>query len=302
MTDFTGTPIPHEASDGFVMSLIVDVAITNVVTSRTWAYAGWPVNVTVTVENLGDLAFLGIYCGVRAYANNSLIGSGLVGPVFLPGEAVDLIFTWNTTGLPEGHYEIRAEADIMDPYEINTANNEFTDSSVAIVTVLKDIAITNVVPSAYLPYEGWLVDITVTVKNQGETNENFEVKAYYDDSLIGTAPLSLASLEEINLHFTWDIATAELYRNYTIRAEATLLPLEYNETNNSFIDGVVQARLMGDINNDRTVDIVDVSFVAYAFGSYPGHPRWDEEADLNLDSFVDIQDVGSVAFNFGRTY
>jgi hypothetical protein len=214
---------------------------------------------------------------------------------------VDLVFTWDTTGLTEGHYVIRAEADIV-PYEMNTTNNQFTDGTVAIVTVLKDIAITSVVPSANLPYEGWLVDITVTVENLGETDETFDAKAYYDDNLIGTIPVSLASHTQTNVTFTWDIDTAELYHNYTISAEITLLPLEYDWTNNMYVDGTVQARIMGDVNNDQSVDIADVSFVAYAFGSYPGHPRWDERADLNNDDFVDITDVGLAAFNFGRTY
>ena len=37
-----------------------------------------------------------------------------------------------------------------------------------------------------------------------------------------------------------------------------------------------------DINNDGVVDMLDISIAAYAFGSYPGHPRWNPLADVNL--------------------
>jgi hypothetical protein len=66
-------------------------------------------------------------------------------------------------------------------------------------------------------------------------------------------------------------------------------------------DGWVKVKILGDINGDDKVDIQDVAQGAAAFGSYPGHERWDPEADLNKDDKVDIQDVAMVASNFGRT-
>jgi hypothetical protein len=127
------------------------------------------------------------------------------------------------------------------------------------------------------------------------------VKAYYDGNEIGTIPVNLDVSEEATVIFSWNVSTVELYHNYTLSAEASQLPFEYNTTNNLFIDGIVSVRMMGDLNNDQKVDIEDIAIVAYAFGSYPGHPRWNPEADLNFDLFVDIQDIAMVAFNFGRT-
>ena len=57
----------------------------------------------------------------------------------------------------------------------------------------------------------------------------------------------------------------------------------------------------GDVNNDGTVDIIDVVIAAKAFASYPGHPRWDPRADMNADYVVDIFDVVLIVANFGRT-
>jgi len=58
----------------------------------------------------------------------------------------------------------------------------------------------------------------------------------------------------------------------------------------------------GDINRDGKVDIEDVAIAAKAFGSHPGHPRWNPVADQNEDGKIDIRDIALVAKNFGKTY
>mgnify|MGYP000035217111 CR=1 FL=1 len=58
----------------------------------------------------------------------------------------------------------------------------------------------------------------------------------------------------------------------------------------------------GDINGDQKVDIRDIAITAYAFGSYPGHSRWDPLADINGDGRVNIRDIAFVAYNYGNTY
>jgi len=58
--------------------------------------------------------------------------------------------------------------------------------------------------------------------------------------------------------------------------------------------------LLGDLNGDGVVDIDDVIIPALAFGSYPGHPKWNALADLTGDELVDIDDVMLVALHFGE--
>lgn len=63
--------------------------------------------------------------------------------------------------------------------------------------------------------------------------------------------------------------------------------------------------LEGDINGDGVVDMQDISFVAYYFGSFNGtkaHPHgWNPQADINGDQKVDMIDIAIVARNFGKT-
>jgi hypothetical protein len=54
-----------------------------------------------------------------------------------------------------------------------------------------------------------------------------------------------------------------------------------------------------DINTDGKVDIRDVTIVAKAYYSYPGHPNWNEKADLDNNQKVDIVDISKVAIKFG---
>jgi len=66
-------------------------------------------------------------------------------------------------------------------------------------------------------------------------------------------------------------------------------------------NGSISVKWLTDLNGDRKVDIRDIVIVALAYGSYPGHPRWNPVADLNKDSIVDIRDLAMVAKDFGKT-
>jgi hypothetical protein len=60
--------------------------------------------------------------------------------------------------------------------------------------------------------------------------------------------------------------------------------------------------LCSDVNGDGVVDILDISTVATAYGSYPGHPKWNSGADLNNDGVVDMLDIAVVAKDFGKKW
>jgi len=49
------------------------------------------------------------------------------------------------------------------------------------------------------------------------------------------------------------------------------------------------------------VDMKDIAIAAMAFGSYPGHPRWNLIVDINQDNHVDMRDIALIARNFGKT-
>jgi len=48
--------------------------------------------------------------------------------------------------------------------------------------------------------------------------------------------------------------------------------------------------LLGDLNQDGNVNILDVVQFTYAYNSTPANPNWNSQADLNSDSIVNIFD------------
>jgi hypothetical protein len=56
--------------------------------------------------------------------------------------------------------------------------------------------------------------------------------------------------------------------------------------------------LFGDLNADGRLDMADIAIAAAAFGSYPGHPRWNPSADVNKDYVVNLFDIALIAQRF----
>ncbi|MEM2292371.1 MAG: ABC transporter substrate-binding protein [Nitrososphaerota archaeon] len=50
---------------------------------------------------------------------------------------------------------------------------------------------------------------------------------------------------------------------------------------------------------DLKVDMKDVAMASKAFGSMPGHPRWNTLCDINFDYKVDMKDIAGISKSFG---
>ena len=294
LLDSLNQPIEHETTDGFFSTLIRDIAITNVTPSREWAYAGWIINITVTIKNEGNTNET---FNVRTYYNNNLLDEITITNL-TPSEERNILFQWNTTGISDGNYTIRAEADIL-PDEIDTADNSFTDGTILIMTKVHDISITELnVPD--IVYQGWIVNLTVTVKNKGDLPETFELEAYYNGNLIESITITnLAPTNESIVTFTWNTTEVTPCRNYTITVKTSLIPYELNITDNTAICNV-KVRYMGDVNGDGMVDVMDILSVAESYGAYPTSSRWNPHYDLDQNLIIDILDILIIATNYGK--
>jgi parallel beta-helix repeat protein len=109
-----------------------DVAVTNVLTSRTVVGQGYDLNITVTAANLGTYPET---FNVTVDANAASIGSQTV---ILPiGSSANFTLVWNTKSFPYSNHTISAYAWPV-PGETNIANNNFT-SGVVTVTISGDL-------------------------------------------------------------------------------------------------------------------------------------------------------------------
>ncbi len=133
---------------------------------------------------------------------------------------------------------------------------------------LHDVAVVNVVPSTVRAVVGTIVNMNVTVKNEGAMTETFNVTSYYNNNTIGTqAVTGLAPSAISTLTFNWN-TNAVPPGNYTIKAEASTVPEETDTADNVYVDG--------------TVTIVKPPTASFTY--YPSNPRINEPVLLNASS------------------
>jgi ABC-type transport system substrate-binding protein len=98
--------------------------------------------------------------------------------------------------------------------------------------------------------------------------------------------------------------TGPLYKDQTIIVTYKFTITVTNPDHTEIVEGTYKhytwSTYKEDLNLDMFVDGLDISPAARAFGSRPGHPRWNSRCDLNLDYFVDGLDISRVARNFGK--
>jgi len=172
-----------------------------------------------------------------------------------------------------------------------------------LVLILRhDVAVVYVASSTLETYIGRVVNVTVTVKNNGDVAENLTVKAYHNDTVIGTFDVTnLAAGENTTMMFNWNTSDVVAGHSYTIKANATLVPYEADTTNNELVDGTVKVKIIGDVTNDNTVDIDDLIAWDLAYGTYEGGPNWNPQADINGNSEVDKDDGILIIQNYHST-
>jgi hypothetical protein len=59
--------------------------------------------------------------------------------------------------------------------------------------------------------------------------------------------------------------------------------------------------LLGDVNRDGAVSLVDLAVLAAAYGSRPGDANWNQDADLNNDGRVSLTDLAILAADYGKS-
>jgi hypothetical protein len=98
-----------------------------------------------------------------------------------------------------------------------------------------------------------------------------------------------------------------LWENYEVRAKLANWTLDLGSTGRDdyYGYGLVNGwtpnqRPVGDINNDFDCELRDVYAVAKAYGSYPGHPRWDPRTDIDINNLVDAKDYYTVCRHYGE--
>jgi hypothetical protein len=64
---------------------------------------------------------------------------------------------------------------------------------------------------------------------------------------------------------------------------------------------VSPSALPTDLNMDGTVNILDITVVAKAYGTKLGDEKWNPAADLDRNGIINILDISKVARDYGKT-
>jgi serine protease AprX len=162
-----------------------------------------------------------------------------------------------------------------------------------------DVSVIEAVPSKTVASGNVTIDVTVT--NQGDYTETFNVTAYANTTTLGTIQTTLTSGSNATLTFIWDTASFPK-GNYTLSAIAPLLPNETKNADNPPTTNWVVVTITGDIDGDFKVGLTDLHLLAAAYGSKPGDPNWNPNADIDNSGTVNLPDLFALSQNYGQHY
>ena len=225
-----------------------DLEVTSVTTSVVEAKPGTIIDIDINITNTGTPSES---FNVTTYYDSTEMNTTEL-PALGTGENITLNVAWNTTGMAEGNYTMKAYAWPVTN-ETDTTDNTYINGEVKITSLIHDVAVTNITASPSIVPVGDTVNITVTAKNKGTEIETFNVTAYYDDDTIGTQTVTDLDpdMEEI-LSFLWD-TTGITPGYYTVAITAESVSGETDTADNL---GTAQVHL---INHDVAVTSVTLS-------------------------------------------
>jgi parallel beta-helix repeat protein len=210
---------------------------------------------------------------------------------------------------PTGNFTLEASAngttillaDYAQISEIPTDPYIITRNETAIVLRNTNIAATNVTQSKNVVGQGYSSSISVTVQNQGNLEETFNVTLYVNTTIIASQAVTLTNGNSSIITFAWNTST-QVYGNYTINAYAWPVLGETYTADNNLTGGTVKLTIAGDINGDFTVDIYDAILLAGHFNQNPSNTLWNANSDINSDNIVDIYDAIILANHYNQHY
>jgi hypothetical protein len=162
------------------------------------------------------------------------------------------------------------------------------------------VAITDIKLSKTIVGQNYSLDINVTAVNPGDYTETFNVTIYANTTFVALQTITLEIGASTTVTFTWN-TTGFAKGNYTISAIADIVPDETDTADNTFVDGWVKVVTPGNVNGDEIVDMKDITIILRAYGTIPGHPNYNANADVNCDGIVDMKDITITLRNYGQT-
>lgn len=330
--DSTSYPIPYSKFDGYFNNMLVPKlhVVPEKVVGPQWL-PGTNFTITVTVESIENLyayefklkydSAVLICFGMIVHSpfdetryithfsvNNSVGEAWVRTQYYTPAKPLT---TYLNASLVTLFFRVRrigkSELQLTDTHLIDVEGNklthEFTDGYFA--TLVVDAAVISATLYPNKVYQGWLVFINITFFNDGNLTLSFEFKVYCDNLIINRSTINGLMPGEVRVvTLAWNTTNMSPYYdyNYTVKVEIPPLQYEVDVADNTLCDGRILIKMPGDVNGDGIVELTDFLIVSDAFGSYPGHSRWNPDCDFNQDGIIELLDFLILSQNFAKTY
>jgi hypothetical protein len=173
-----------------------------------------------------------------------------------------------------------------------------------------DVAVTNVKPLKNFIGQGYRGRINVTVTNQGDFTETFDLTlsagTMPPTTTMRTVTVSnLLAGETRTITMAWNTSQPSLWAkaNYTIIMAYANLPGDADPADNTCTDGWIFVSIPGDTAAEyRLVDIFDVVKITGIYEYYPTDPGYDPNSDIDDNDFVDIFDVVACTSHYDESW
>ncbi|MEM2702776.1 MAG: dockerin type I domain-containing protein [Candidatus Bathyarchaeia archaeon] len=178
-----------------------------------------------------------------------------------------------------------------------------TDDGTVHVTMgeIHDIAVVDVTPPKTVVGQGYTMNISITVANQGDFTETFNITLYANTTAIETKEITVQNGASTTVTFTWN-TTGFAKGNYTLWAYAWPVQDETNTEDNTYINGLISVTIPGDVDGDFKVTMTDIILLIKAFGSKIGQSKYNPNCDINNDGIINMDDIMIALKSFGKIY
>jgi len=167
-----------------------------------------------------------------------------------------------------------------------------------------DIAVLELTHSKQIVGQGYPVEIKISVKNQGNYSETFNLTIYANTTIIATfTNITLLSGNTTILAFTWN-TTSAAKGNYTIKAYVVPIIGERELSDNTLVSYVFVACFC-DVDANGKVEAKDIALIISAYGKTyktPGwyEPDWYSNYDVDCNGKIEAIDIAYAIANYGR--
>ncbi len=209
--------------------------------------------------------------------------------------------------LYQGPYQNETGSDgIVDfPYYIESLNIDhypLMNTWIPTPSGEHDIAAINLTASKSTVGQGYQCRINVTVENQGQYAETFQVTLYANTTAIGQQTIhNLPDGSAIIVEFNWNTGGYSK-GNYTISVVAGSVPGETHTADNTLVGSSVVVAIPGDVDGNSVVNIFDVVQITSRYGKTVPLMPPDSNADIDGNGVVNIFDVVICTSHYGQKW